>query len=589
MNQTQRHRILSRGITAAFLAGVFHNFNFAAGSVLDCLTPNGDGIGYDQFAWTTMTADLNSANGSLLATTSDLSNLSLLMSYTGLWVDVRQPGTGTLTATETANLQTFIASGRRVVLIGGAGPEQQQSNFSSWNDAILTAAGASAGTTFFSSTATPAYATSPVTTSVSSIAVPSGAVVSSGVTLFADRVATVWGPARNALVVLDSTTLDDDFIGKNSDAMFAGNLASWVAGGETDGACLWVSSTGGGWQDSSRWQLSEQPSIADDATFNLSSPGYTVTVSSPVTARNLIVQNDHPTLNMATASANLTLAQGITIGSANGSSSSLTLTDSTGTGSAALSATSVSVAANASLSISGGILNTDSLVANGAVCIAGGTLDITVAASHGKLNTIHSLTLSGNGDLDLANTDLDLQTGSLADITVEIRSGCAAGTWTGTGISSAAAASDTAHLTALGVIQNGSTYGSAAGSLGTFDGINPAPTDILVKYTYYGDANLDGQVDGSDYTKIDNGFNNHLTGWANGDFNYDGIVDGSDYTLIDNAFNNQAASLAAVTSQISATGTVPEPAGVGILAVLGFALARRKRQRTGGFSPLHSI
>jgi hypothetical protein len=68
---------------------------------------------------------------------------------------------------------------------------------------------------------------------------------------------------------------------------------------------------------------------------------------------------------------------------------------------------------------------------------------------------------------------------------------------------------------------------------------------VLVKYTYYGDANLDGQVDGSDYTKIDNGFNNHLTGWINGDFNYDGAVDGSDYTLIDNAFNTQSASIAA--------------------------------------------
>ena len=27
--------------------------------------------------------------------------------------------------------------------------------------------------------------------------------------------------------------------------------------------------------------------------------------------------------------------------------------------------------------------------------------------------------------------------------------------------------------------------------------------DVLVKYTYYGDANLDGKVDGSDYSRID--------------------------------------------------------------------------------------
>ena len=72
--------------------------------------------------------------------------------------------------------------------------------------------------------------------------------------------------------------------------------------------------------------------------------------------------------------------------------------------------------------------------------------------------------------------------------------------------------------------------------------------DILVKYTYYGDANLDGKVDASDYSRIDNGYLNHLTGWSNGDFNYDGVINGSDYTLIDNAFNMQGASLAAQIS-----------------------------------------
>jgi hypothetical protein len=30
---------------------------------------------------------------------------------------------------------------------------------------------------------------------------------------------------------------------------------------------------------------------------------------------------------------------------------------------------------------------------------------------------------------------------------------------------------------------------------------------VLVKFTCYGDTNLDGQVDGSDYTLIDNAFN----------------------------------------------------------------------------------
>jgi hypothetical protein len=39
---------------------------------------------------------------------------------------------------------------------------------------------------------------------------------------------------------------------------------------------------------------------------------------------------------------------------------------------------------------------------------------------------------------------------------------------------------------------------------------------------------------------------------SSGDFNYDGMVNGSDYTLIDNAFNQQSASLPAVTESQAA-------------------------------------
>ncbi len=66
------------------------------------------------------------------------------------------------------------------------------------------------------------------------------------------------------------------------------------------------------------------------------------------------------------------------------------------------------------------------------------------------------------------------------------------------------------------------------------------------------DANEDGQVNGSDYTLIDNGFNQNLTGWQNGDFNNDGIINGDDYTLIDNAFNT-AATLQSIPANLSVT------------------------------------
>src|SRR4029079_7317329 len=66
---------------------------------------------------------------------------------------------------------------------------------------------------------------------------------------------------------------------------------------------------------------------------------------------------------------------------------------------------------------------------------------------------------------------------------------------------------------------------------------------VLVKYTWYGDTDLNGLVDFDDYSRIDAGFNNNRTGWENGDVDYNGIIDFDDYSLIDQAFNTQSGTL----------------------------------------------
>jgi len=211
----------------------------------------------------------------------------------------------------------------------------------------------------------------------------------------------------------------------------------------------------------------------------------------------------------------------------------------------------------------------------------------TATGSHSVINVWQYLV--DNGTLDLTNNALDVQSGNLASITSLIHQGYNNGTWTGTGITSSIAANDNSHLTALGVILNnvsGSALYGSTGPLGAFDGTSPASSDVLVKYTYYGDANLDGKVDGSDYSRIDAGYLSAgtLTGWYNGDFNYDGVIDGSDYTLIDNSFNQQGTRITAAvsTAQVSASPTgVPEPMGVASVVFCLGALGSRRRVRSG--------
>jgi len=190
------------------------------------------------------------------------------------------------------------------------------------------------------------------------------------------------------------------------------------------------------------------------------------------------------------------------------------------------------------------------------------------------------LSISG-GTLDLTGNDMDVQGGgsaALTAVTALIASAYNNGRWTGAGITSSSAAANTAHLTALGVLLLG------FGPVSNLDGFSIADGDLLVKYTYYGDADLSGTVDGSDYSRIDNGYLTHATGWYNGDFNYDGYINGSDYTLIDNAYNTQGAQqnaeLANPTAELAVpTTSVPEPMSLSLLGITALAMLGRHRKQ----------
>jgi autotransporter-associated beta strand protein len=213
---------------------------------------------------------------------------------------------------------------------------------------------------------------------------------------------------------------------------------------------------------------------------------------------------------------------------------------------------------------------------------------LTVASPSAPANRTVLATAPPNfttgGTLNLTGNDLIVHSANPTTVFDEIQSGLAGSG----GITSSSASSDTT----LGMELNNN--GSNAVITSTFDGQPVIDTDVLVKYTYFGDANLSGTVNAADYEAIDNGFNSQtgpdpLTGWINGDFNYDGKINGDDYTLIDNAFNAQGGvSLASVptlptemiadaTSQIAA---VPEPGTFGLLTLGGALLTRRRRKNS---------
>ena len=125
------------------------------------------------------------------------------------------------------------------------------------------------------------------------------------------------------------------------------------------------------------------------------------------------------------------------------------------------------------------------------------------------------------------------------------------------------------HKTALGYAE-ASTAGYPSGSM--FNGITLDSDAILIRYTYSGDANLDGAVNATDFVLLAQNFNAANANWVNGDFNYDGVVNALDFNAL--ATNFGATPIAAPPLLGS---LVPEPTTIAWVASL--LLARRRRSR----------
>jgi hypothetical protein len=108
--------------------------------------------------------------------------------------------------------------------------------------------------------------------------------------------------------------------------------------------------------------------------------------------------------------------------------------------------------------------------------------------------------------------------------------------------------------------QNSRRYGlgyAEATAIGatSFDGVTLGGNAVLVKYTLLGDANLDGSVNFSDYSILQNHFG-QAAGWSSGDFNYDGTVNFNDFSILQNNYGSAAeANLVSGSSVTTSSAT----------------------------------
>ncbi len=254
-------------------------------------------------------------------------------------------------------------------------------------------------------------------------------------------------------------------------------------------------------------------------------------------------------------------------------------------------------ALGASLTLGGGQLLSvaEGVTVSGSLAIAGGVLaapltiasggKVTIAANEGG-QTFSSLSIAGGGVLDLSNNHIYIDYGAsdpTATIAGYIRSGYNGGNWNGSGIISSSA----------GTLTGGLRYGVgwADGADGAVSGLSSG--QIELKYTLLGDANLDGVVNGSDFSILAANFGLGNTNWDQGNFFYGSSVNGSDFTALAVNFGQgdsgadgtvSQADIAALDAFAGANGlglptisVVPEPGSLGFIVVGGLTFLRRRR------------
>ena len=101
----------------------------------------------------------------------------------------------------------------------------------------------------------------------------------------------------------------------------------------------------------------------------------------------------------------------------------------------------------------------------------------------------------------------------------------------------------------------------------TFGGQTIGPNNVLIGYTFAGDANLDGRVNALDFSALASDYGASGV-WVQGDFNYDGKIDTSDFAMLSTNFGDAL--------PVALGAVVPEPAMALVVFFAAVIIPRRR-------------
>jgi hypothetical protein len=203
----------------------------------------------------------------------------------------------------------------------------------------------------------------------------------------------------------------------------------------------------------------------------------------------------------------------------------------------------------------------------GSVSVTAGTLQFDAGVEAAR--RVSSLTVIPEAKLDVSDGKLVVAGGSVSALGALVKAGT---------VTTSMPAAASGGLTGIGV----ATASDTGRAGGTFAGVSVSASDVLVMYTYRGDANLDGKINVDDYGRIDLNVGTGNSGWSNGDFNYDGKINVDDYAIIDFNIGMQGAPFATTGGVTSVMlSAVPEPSSALVFSSACVLVARARRNRRG--------
>jgi len=331
----------------------------------------------------------------------------------------------------------------------------------------------------------------------------------------------------------------------------------------------WSIDSNGNWSTAGNWTAGTPNSAGAEATFGgvITQPR-TVTIDVPVTIGRIDFENINVYTVAGTSALTFDASGEARINVRSGShtiSAPVTLLDHaviTVTPEASnLAITGAITAAGRYLLKEGAGTLTLNNVRALALSVRGGAVEIAPNGTVAGTSAISELTIAGIPDswtarLDLTNNDAVLhssaanKSANLARLYNQLKHGFNNGDWRGLGISSTAAATNANADTGLTLVDN------ALLGYSDFSGQPVTADSILLKYTYYGDIDQNGQVDADDLTVFASNFGRTSGATqVDGDIDFNGAVNADDLTVFANNFNK------GVGNPLVAAGVqaVPEP------------------------------